>query len=172
LLAREEAQRPLQLLAVEAALDVGELAVEAPGLGVKEALAAFADAPGKGMGLGAAGVFHAPVRPGALHRVAQHDDQLHGRVVGGDAREAAAPVEVDRGGLAARPARRVREVGVVGGVVRLGPVLRLVVEEVHLLRIAQRHLRVVGQVRVQRGGAALLHAGDQEVDERGLGHGL
>ena len=172
LLTREQPQHPFHLRAIEAPLDIRELPVMAPGVGVEQPLATLADTPGEGFSLGPPRILHAPMRPRPLHGIAQHQDQLHGRVVGADALQAVGPVAVDRRRLAARPAIGRREMGVVIAIVRGRPVAGVVVEEMEFLVVRPRHVRVVAQVVEQRRGAALLGAGDQEIDAGRAGHGL
>ncbi len=143
-----------------------------PGFGLEQALAPAPDAPGEGMPLHPTGGFHPPMGPGALRRVAQHEDQPHGRVIGGDARQGVWPIDIDRRRLPQDRRAFRGEMGVIGAVVRRGPVLRVVVEEVRLLDVGESDRRVVGEVIIERGRARLLHADHDEIHPRLAGHML
>jgi len=161
---REVLPQPLQLGDVEAALDV-RVALGALERQIASPLRFHPQRFQKRQRLTLKLARHVPLREGARNRIAQHQDQLHRRVVARDSLGRCRPIHVRGRHLAQQTLRRMRlEVGVVGRVIdRLDREIRVGVEEVQfLLPPRQTQLRMLAQVGIERGRAALLRACDDE----------
>ena len=128
---------------------------------VKECLLVQLEVLGESERLAAFGIGLLPLREGARHRIAQHQDDLDVRVVAHQPPDRRAPIERDGRRLAAHPivfgVKRIER-----AVIRRLPIERLVVEEMRFL--LARHLQggMQPQQRIERGGARFLRTADDE----------
>ena len=171
LVRREEGADPLDLRGVDAPADMGEPLVLIVRVVPKRLrLAPEALDEGADLRLGVVlapglAVEMAPVRPGAEHRIAEEDNDPRIRVIGVDAFDGAAPVDVGRRDLTGDRAVEVEiPVEAFEAVPRyVGFKAAVVVEIVELLAAGRQFdLRVEAEEAIKGGGAALLDADTEE----------